>query len=238
MTGNNMKNNKINPIIAFDGYSSTGKSSYAKMLAQKFGWFHIDTGAMYRAVTLYAIENFYKNNTIDELALIVHLNDIHIEFKQNSDSSNNEIYLNSKNVENRIRAFDISEQVSLVAKIPEVREYLVKQQRNIGKNGGIVMDGRDIGTVVFPNADLKFFITASIEERAKRRFLDFKKLHKNISLQEVEENLKQRDYIDENRLVAPLIQATDAVLIDNTHLSKEETFCKIVQIVKNRFKFE
>jgi CMP/dCMP kinase len=237
MIGSNMKNIKINPIIAFDGYSSTGKSSYAKMLAQEFGWFHIDTGAMYRAVTLYAIENFYINNTIDELALIAHLNDIYIEFKKNFDSNSNDIYLNGKNVEHRIRAFDISKQVSIVAKIPEVRKYLVKQQRSIGKNGGVVMDGRDIGTVVFPNADLKFFITASIEERAKRRFYDLNKLHKNISLQEVEENLKQRDYIDENRLVAPLIQATDAVLIDNTHFSKEETYCKIVQIVKNKLKF-
>ena len=116
-----MKNNKIKPIIAIDGYSSTGKSSYAKMLAKEFGWIHIDTGAMYRAVTLYAIENFYKNNTIDELALLAHLNEIHLDFKLNSDSNTNEIYLNGKNVENRIRAFDISEHVSWVAKIPEVR---------------------------------------------------------------------------------------------------------------------
>ncbi|QYN49933.1 (d)CMP kinase [Apibacter sp. ESL0432] len=226
----------MKPIIAIDGYSSTGKSSYAKMLAKEFGWIHIDTGAMYRAVTLYAIENFYKNNTIDELALLTHLNYIHLDFKLNSDSNTNEIYINGKNVENRIRAFDISEHVSWVAKIPEVREYLVKQQRNIGKNGGIVMDGRDIGTVVFPNADLKFFITASIEERAKRRFTEYKNQHKNISLEEVQENLKQRDYIDGSRSVSPLTQATDAILIDNTHLSKEETYNKMVQIVKDKFK--
>ncbi|MXO24129.1 (d)CMP kinase [Apibacter sp. B3924] len=225
----------MKPIIAIDGYSSTGKSSYAKMLAKEFGWIHIDTGAMYRAVTLYAIENFYKNNTIDELALLTHLNDIHLDFKLNSDSNTNEIYLNEKNVENRIRAFDISEHVSWVAKIPEVREYLVKQQRNIGKNGGIVMDGRDIGTVVFPNADLKFFITASIEERAKRRFTEYKNQHKNISLEEVQENLKQRDYIDGSRSVSPLTQAADAILIDNTHLSKAETYNKMVQIVKDKF---
>ncbi|MXO32642.1 (d)CMP kinase [Apibacter sp. B2912] len=225
----------MKPIIAIDGYSSTGKSSYAKMLAKEFGWIHIDTGAMYRAVTLYAIENFYKNNTIDELTLLTHLNDIHLDFKLNSDSNTNEIYLNGKNVENRIRAFDISEHVSWVAKIPEVREYLVKQQRNIGKNGGIVMDGRDIGTVVFPNADLKFFITASIEERAKRRFTEYKNQHKNISLEEVQENLKQRDYIDGSRSVSPLTQAADAILIDNTHLSKEETYNKMVQIVKDKF---
>lgn len=231
-----MKNYKIKPIIAIDGYSSTGKSSYAKMLAKEFGWIHIDTGAMYRAVTLYAIENFYKNNTIDELNLLTHLNDIHLDFKLNSDSNTNEIYLNGKNVENRIRAFDISEHVSWVAKISEVREYLVKQQRNIGKNGGIVMDGRDIGTVVYPNADLKFFITASIEERAKRRFTEYKNQHKNISLEEVQENLKQRDYIDGSRSVSPLTQAADAILIDNTHLSKEETYNKMVQIVKDKFK--
>ncbi|QYN51842.1 (d)CMP kinase [Apibacter sp. ESL0404] len=226
----------MKPIIAIDGYSSTGKSSYAKMLAKEFGWIHIDTGAMYRAVTLYAIENFYKNNTIDELALLTHLNEIHLDFKLNSDSNTNEIYLNGKNVENRIRAFDISEHVSWVAKIPEVREYLVKQQRNIGKNGGIVMDGRDIGTVVFPNADIKFFITASIEERAKRRFTEYKNQHKNISLEEVQKNLKQRDYIDGSRSVSPLTQAPDAILIDNTHLSKEETYNKMVQIVKDKFK--
>ncbi|PQL91507.1 (d)CMP kinase [Apibacter sp. wkB309] len=225
----------MKPIIAIDGYSSTGKSSYAKMLAKEFGWIHIDTGAMYRAVTLYAIENFYKNNTIDELALLTHLNDIHLDFKLNSDSNTNEIYLNGKNVENRIRAFDISEHVSWVAKIPEVRKYLVKQQRNIGKNGGIVMDGRDIGTVVFPNADLKFFITASIEERAKRRFTEYKNQQKNISLEEVQENLKQRDYIDGSRSVSPLTQAADAILIDNTHLSKAETYNKMVQIVKDKF---
>ena len=159
-----------------------------------------------------------------------------MDFKLNSDSNTNEIYLNGKNVENRIRAFDISEHVSWVAKIPEVREYLVKQQRNIGKNGGIVMDGRDIGTVVFPNADLKFFITASIEERAKRRFTEYKNQHKNISLEEVQENLKQRDYIDGSRSVSPLTQAADAILIDNTHLSKEETYNKMVQIVKDKFK--
>ena len=234
MTGNNMKNKNLHPIIAIDGYSSTGKSSYAKMLAKEFGWIHIDTGAMYRATTLYGIENFCENNIIDSVDLVSHLSDIHIDFKKNNETNSNDIYLNGKNVESRIRDFDISEQVSLVAKIPEVRKYLVKQQRNIGKNGGIVMDGRDIGTVVFPNADLKFFITASVEERAKRRFIDFKKLNKNISLQEVQENLIQRDNIDKNRSVSPLIQAPDAILIDNTNMNKEETYTKIQTIVKEK----
>ena len=204
------------------------------MLAKEFGWIHIDTGAMYRATTLYGIENFCENNIIDSVDLVSHLSDIHIDFKQNTETNSNDIYLNGKNVESRIRDFDISEQVSLVAKIPEVRKYLVKQQRNIGKNGGIVMDGRDIGTVVFPNADLKFFITASVEERAKRRFIDFKKLNKNISLQEVQENLIQRDNIDKNRSVSPLIQAPDAILIDNTNMNKEETYTKIQTIVKEK----
>ncbi|MDR3272345.1 MAG: (d)CMP kinase [Flavobacteriaceae bacterium] len=222
---------KKNPIIAIDGYSSTGKSTYAKMLARKFGWVHIDTGAMYRAVTLYGLEHFFDGKEIDAATLIQHLDEISIQFQYNSENQSNETYLNGQNVENKIREIQVSEHVSTVAKIPEVRTFLVKQQRKIGKNGGIVMDGRDIGTVVFPNADLKLFITASVKERAMRRFLEFQKKNENISLEEVKENLQHRDFIDQNRAVSPLTQAADAVLIDNSLLTKQQTFEEILKIV-------
>jgi cytidylate kinase len=234
MTGKIMKDILTNPIIAIDGYSSTGKSSYAKMLAKNFGWRHIDTGAMYRAVTLYGLQNFYEENKINAGKLVSHLKDIRIDFKFNPKTQNIDTYLNGKNVETPIRDFEVSEQVSLVAKIPEVRNFLVKQQREIGEKGGIVMDGRDIGTVVFPYADLKLFITASIDERAKRRFLDFQQQNNSISLEEVKENLRQRDYIDQNREVSPSVQASDAIIIDNSHLNKEETYQKILDIVKEK----
>ncbi|MGM5631857.1 (d)CMP kinase [Apibacter raozihei] len=221
-------------IIAIDGYSSTGKSTYAKMLAKEFGWKHIDTGAMYRAVTLYGIENYYKGNSIDVSELIKHLNLIQINFKFNPETKENETYLNQKNVESEIRDMQVSEQVSSVAKVAEIRTFLVDQQRKIGNVGGIVMDGRDIGTVVFPNADLKFFITASVEVRAARRFLEFQNKKSSITLEEVTENLKQRDFIDENRDIAPLKKAFDAYLIDNSELSKQETYSKIVDIIHEK----
>ncbi|WP_255424485.1 (d)CMP kinase [Apibacter sp. HY039] len=221
-------------IIAIDGYSSTGKSTYAKMLAKEFGWKHIDTGAMYRAVTLYGIENYYKGNSIDAGELIKHLNLIQINFKFNPETKENETYLNQKNVESEIRDMQVSEQVSSVAKVAEIRTFLVDQQRKIGNVGGIVMDGRDIGTVVFPNADLKFFITASVEVRAARRFLEFQNKKSPITLEEVTENLKQRDFIDENRDIAPLKKASDAYLIDNSELSKQETYSKIVDIIHEK----
>ncbi|MDR1877125.1 MAG: (d)CMP kinase [Flavobacteriaceae bacterium] len=229
-----MKKNSTSPIIAIDGYSSTGKSSYAKMVAKELGWKHIDTGAMYRAVTLYGIQNFSEGNIIDTQALVSHLKDIHIDFKFNPETQDNDTFLNGKNVESSIRDFSVSEQVSLIAKIPEVRDFLVKQQREIGEKGNIVMDGRDIGTVVFPYADLKLFITAGVDERAKRRFLDFREQDKSITLEEVKENLKQRDYIDQNREISPLVQAQDAILIDNSHLNKEETYREILRIIKER----
>ncbi|MDR2122013.1 MAG: (d)CMP kinase [Flavobacteriaceae bacterium] len=230
-----MKKNSTNPIIAIDGHSSTGKSSYAKMLAKELNWKHIDTGAMYRAVTLYGIQNFPEGKYIDNQALVSHLSDIHIDFIYNPETQNNDTLMNGENVESEIRGFKVSELVSLVAKIPEVRNFLVKQQREIGKKGGVVMDGRDIGTVVFPCADLKLFITASIDERAKRRFLDFQQQNKTISLEEIKENLKQRDYIDQNREVSPLTQSPDAILIDNSHLNKQETYQKILAITKEKF---
>jgi len=223
---------KKNPIIAIDGYSSTGKSTYAKMLAQRFGWTHIDTGAMYRAVTLYGLEHFFDGEEIDTDDLVKHLNDISIGFEYNPESQSNDVYLNKKNVEKEIREIRVSDYVSTVAKIPEVRNFLVEQQRKIGESGGVVMDGRDIGTVVFPNADLKFFITASAEERAKRRFLEFQQKKENITLEEVKENLLRRDFTDQNRAVSPLVKAPDAVLIDNTYLTKQQTFEEILKIME------
>lgn len=225
---------KNNPIIAIDGHSSTGKSTYAKMLAHHFGWIHIDTGAMYRAVTLYGLRNFPTLNKINMESLIENLDKIHISFEENPQSQELETYLNGENVEAEIRGLEVADVVSEVAKEPLIRKYLVSQQREIAKNGGIVMDGRDIGTVVFPNADLKFFITASVEERARRRFNEFLNTDGSISFEEVKENIKHRDYIDSNRVTSPLKQAEDAILIDNTNYNKEETFQKILEIVKNK----
>lgn len=231
-----MSQSKIShPIIAIDGYSSTGKSSYAKMLAKKFGWKHVDTGAMYRAVALYGIQFFFHNQNLNITKLISHLSDIHINFKFNPDSYNNDTYLNGVNVESEIRDMKVSDWVSPVAERPEIRKFLVEQQRKIGEKGSVVMDGRDIGTVVFPNADLKFFITASAEERAKRRFLELHKKDKSVTLEEVTKNLQKRDYIDQNRKVSPLVMAPDAILIDNTHLTQEETYKKIEQTVVKTF---
>lgn len=226
---------KYSPIIAIDGYSSTGKSSYAKMLAKKFGWKHIDTGAMYRAVTLYGIQFFWEDQNINISKLELHLNDIHINFKFNPNFYSNDTYLNGAKVENEIRNMKVSEWVSSIAERSAIRKFLVEQQRKIGENGGIVMDGRDIGTVVFPNADLKFFITASVEERAKRRFLELHKKDKSLTIEKVTKNLQKRDYIDENRKDSPLIMASDAFLIDNTYLTQEETYKKMEQIVIKRF---
>ncbi len=230
-----MEKKSTNPIIAIDGHSSTGKSTYAKMLAREFGWKHIDTGAMYRAVTLYGIQNFLqKDHTIDTQTLTSHLKDIRIDFAYNRETQDNDTYLNGKNVESEIRDFQVSELVSSVAKIPEVRIFLVKQQREIGEKGGVVMDGRDIGTVVFPQADLKLFITASVEERARRRFKEYQEQNNSITLEEVKENLQHRDYVDQNREMSPLVQAPDAFLIDNTSLTKEETYQTIVKLVKEK----
>ncbi len=224
-------------IIAIDGFSSTGKSTIAKQLAQHLGYVYVDTGAMYRAVTLYAMQNGYiSQNEFNKSDLISQLNYIELSFKFNSSLGFSEMYLNGKNVEKEIRTLEVSQFVSQVSAVSEVRRKLVEQQQHMGVNKGIVMDGRDIGTVVFPNADLKLFITASAETRAKRRFKELLDRGDNIAFNDVLQNIKSRDYIDSTRKDSPLIKATDAIEIDNSELSLEEQFTKIMQLVKKALK--
>ncbi|NOY46994.1 MAG: (d)CMP kinase [Chlorobi bacterium] len=224
-------------IIAIDGFSSTGKSTIAKQLAQHLGYVYVDTGAMYRAVTLYAMQNGYiSQNEFNISDLISQLNNIELSFKFNTSLGFSEMYLNGKNVEKEIRTLEVSQFVSQVSAVSEVRRKLVEQQQLMGINKGIVMDGRDIGTVVFPNADLKFFINASAKTRAKRRFKELLDRGDNITYNDVLQNIKSRDYIDSTRKDSPLIKATDAIEIDNSELSLEEQFAKIMQLVKKVLK--
>ncbi|GGF09033.1 cytidylate kinase [Chishuiella changwenlii] len=226
---------KENLIIAIDGFSSTGKSSMSKIIAKKLNYTHIDSGAMYRAVTLYAFQqNYIENQTINIPLLIAHLNEIKIEFKQDSSSQKNHTYLNGVDVEQEIRAMQISKMVSPISEIPAVRDYCVALQQKMGENGAIVMDGRDIGTTVFPNADIKIFITASPEIRAKRRFLEYQQQGKEIALEEVFANVKERDYIDSHREYSPLRKADDAIEVDNSNLNLEETVDKVMEIVQSK----
>lgn len=210
--------------IAIDGFSSCGKSTMAKDLAKKIGYIYIDSGAMYRAITLYCIQNnLFDGDTLNEVKLSQHINDIHISFKLNEQTATPDTYLNGVNVEKEIRSMEVSGKVSYVSAVGFVRKAMVLQQQEMGKQKGIVMDGRDIGTVVFPDAELKFFVTASPDIRAKRR-LD--ELHAKgdtaISFDDVLENIKQRDYIDQNREESPLMQAEDALVLDNSTLTKEQ----------------
>ena len=215
------------PVIAIDGFSSTGKSSISKKIAKKLDLIHIDTGALYRGITFFALENCLNDQQeIDIKSLFSKLNDIHLEFRPNHQVL--ELYLNGKNINKEIRELRVSNNVSIVAKQPEVRAFLLDFQRNLAQKGGIIMDGRDIGTVILPHADYKFFITASPEERARRRHLQLQNSGVDISREEVYENLKTRDKIDSERAVAPLKKADDAILIDNTLLNKEETIALIL----------
>ncbi len=217
--------------IAIDGFSSTGKSTVAKQLAKKLGYVYVDTGAMYRAITLYAMEKgliseekFHKNE------LIQHLPEIVLEFKFNDKKGFSEIYLNGKNVENKIRSMAVSNLVSKVAEVSEVRKKLVEQQQKIGENKGVVMDGRDIGTVVFPDAELKLFMTASAETRAERRYKELINSNNNVTFEEVLKNVKFRDHLDSTRDDSPLIMADDAIKIDNSNMTQEEQFDKILNL--------
>ncbi len=221
-------------IIAIDGFSSTGKSTIAKQLALQLGYVYVDTGAMYRAVTLYAMQNGYISQSEFKISdLISQLNCIKLSFKFNTSLGFSEMYLNGKNVEKEIRTLEVSHFVSQVSAVSEVRRKLVEQQQNMSKQGGIVMDGRDIGTVVFPNADLKFFITASAETRAKRRFKELQERGNIVDYYDVLHNIKSRDHIDSTRKDSPLIKAADTIEIDNSELSLEAQFTKIMQFVKN-----
>ena len=223
--------NKKGLVIAIDGFSSTGKSSISKVVADTLGLIHIDTGAMYRAITLFGLRNFKnEKQEIDLSKLLQNLNKISLEFRENSGKL--EIYLNGENVSKEIRTTEVSDNVSFIAKQPEVRERLVVLQRNIAEKQGVIMDGRDIGTVVLPNADYKFFLTASADERARRRFLELQSLGIETTIEEVKQNLIERDRIDSEREISPLKQAEDAILIDNTNLNKEETIDLILSYIK------
>ena len=209
--------------IAIDGYSSCGKSTMAKDLAREVGYIYIDSGAMYRAVTLYSIENgIFDGDVIDTEKLKKAIKDIQISFRPNPETGRPDTYLNGVNVENKIRTMGVSSKVSPISALDFVREAMVAQQQAMGKEKGIVMDGRDIGTTVFPDAELKIFVTATPEIRAQRRFDELKAKGQEGSFEEILENVKQRDYIDQNREVSPLRKAEDALLLDNTDLSIEE----------------
>ncbi len=225
-------------IIAIDGHSSCGKSTMAKQLAQQLGYIYIDTGAMYRVVTLVALRNGWITEKVPEKAKVIKgLKDIHISFKWDEKQGKNTTFLNGENVEDEIRRLEVSDNVSPISTIAEVREEMVKQQRENGINKGIVMDGRDIGTVVFPNAELKIFMTASPEVRAQRRYLELQEKGLDVSFEEVLANVEGRDKIDSSRAASPLKQADDALVLDNSNLSREEqlkwTINKVKEIVRD-----
>jgi len=211
-------------VIAIDGYSSCGKSTMAKDLAREVGYIYVDTGAMYRAVTLFAMRNgvFDAEGNIDETRLKALLPDVKLTFQLNNETKLPEVGLNGENVERYIRTLEVSQHVSPIAALPFVREKLVEQQQAMGKEKGIVMDGRDIGTVVFPDAELKIFVTASAEIRAQRRFKELEAKGMPANFDEILQNVEQRDYIDTHRETSPLRQADDALVLDNSHLTIAE----------------
>ena len=209
--------------IAIDGYSSCGKSTMAKDLAREIGYIYIDSGAMYRAVTLYSLQKgFFSEKGIDTEALKTAMPDIHISFRLNPETQRPMPFLNDTNVEDAIRSMEVSSHVSPIAALGFVREALVKQQQEMGKAKGIVMDGRDIGTVVFPDAELKIFVTASAAIRAQRRYDELRSKGQEASYEKILENVEERDRIDQTREVGPLRQADDAILLDNSHMSIAE----------------
>ncbi len=210
--------------IAIDGYSSCGKSTMAKDLAREISYVYVDTGAMYRAVTLYALQNglFGEDGSLDAEQLQIEMERIQVTFKLNAETGRPETYLNDELVERDIRTMSVSSQVSVVAALPFVREALVRQQQRMGEDKGIVMDGRDIGTVVFPDAELKIFVTASPEVRAQRRYDELKQKGMAADYEDILHNVEQRDYLDTHREVSPLRQASDALLLDNSRLTIDE----------------
>lgn len=210
-------------IVAIDGYSSCGKSTMAKTLARKIGYTYIDSGAMYRAVTLFALENgIITGSDVDAPGLEKRLNKIKITFSTDKETGSNITELNGKDVERRIRTLEVSSHVSAIAALPFIRTFLTAQQRSLGEKKGIVMDGRDIGTTVFPDAELKIFVTASAEVRARRRYDELQAKGERTSYEEIIENVKQRDYIDTHREVSPLTQAPDAVVLDNSFMTLKQ----------------
>ena len=222
-----------NITIAIDGFSSTGKSTIAKQLANALGYVYVDSGAMYRAVTLYAMQHgFVSEDHFDVNDFVLELHKINLKFVFNPGLGFSEMYLNGRNVEKEIRTMEVSGLVSKVSAIPEVRYQLVKLQHAMGKDKGIVMDGRDIGTVVFPEAELKLFMTASTEIRAQRRYDELIAKGETVVFDEVLRNVRERDYIDSNRKDSPLMKADDAIEIDNTDMTLEVQFDKVFQLVQ------
>ena len=217
--------------IAIDGYSSTGKSTLAKALAKKMGYLYVDSGAIYRAVTLYALDNGLIASQLNQNQLISLLPQIQIEFKMNPETGIGEVFLNGKNVEQEIRSMRVSEWVSPVSAISEVRTKLVSQQQSMGLKKGVVMDGRDIGSVVFPNAELKLFLTADDDVRAKRRFDELMQKSHNVSLESVKANLIARDQQDSSREDSPLIQTQESVVIDNSKLTIQDQLDLVLNLI-------
>ena len=223
-------------IITIDGWSSCGKSTLAKELAKTLGYVYVDSGAMYRAITLYFLRNHV--DWTDRKEVQAALKEIHLDFHFNEKNETSEIYLNDENVEYVIRDLVVAEKVSEVAAIKEVRTFAVAQQQKMGVKKGIVMDGRDIGTVVFPNAELKIFMTADNAVRVERRFKELYEKNPNITIEEVKNNLEMRDYIDSHREVSPLRKADDAIVLDNTNLTPEQQFQKALAWAKERKAFK
>ncbi|MBN2681458.1 MAG: (d)CMP kinase [Bacteroidales bacterium] len=221
-------------IIAVDGYSSCGKSTLARELAREFRLLYIDSGAMYRAVTLYAMqENLISENNVKVSELITKLDNVNLKFVFSTMYNKQHIFLNGEDVEEKIRSIDVASNVSAVAAIKEVRKKMVDLQRKMAENTGVVMDGRDIGTVVFPNANIKFFMQADVMVRAKRRFCELKPKNPTITLTEVAENIRSRDFQDENREISPLRKADNAILLDNSNITKQEQLKWAIDYVNN-----
>ena len=230
-----MSDTKHRIIIAVDGFSSCGKSTFAKAIAARLGYIFIDTGAMYRAVTLYALEHgAIRSGIVDEEAVVKLLDRISITFRFNPERGASDIYVNGDLVEGKIRTIEVSNCVSRVSAIPEVRRKLVAMQQEMGRRRGVVMDGRDIGTVVLPDATVKIFLTASVEERAMRRFRELEQRGTPESYEKVLEEMRQRDYNDSHRAAAPLKQAEDAVLLDTTELDFRQSEEAILRIILER----
>ncbi|RIA09580.1 cytidylate kinase [Flavobacteriaceae bacterium MAR_2010_72] len=225
--------------IAIDGFSSTGKSTVAKQLAAALGYVYVDTGAMYRAMTLFAMQKkLIGEDYFNKDQLISMLDKVHISFEFNEALGFAEVYLNGENVENAIRTLEVSQYVSQISAISEIRQQLVQQQQQLGKGKGVVMDGRDIGTVVFPDAELKIFMTASPDTRAERRYKELLDKGEDISYKDVLENVKSRDYLDSNRKDSPLIKANDAIEIDNSKLTLEQQFKTVLKLAKSAIEME
>ncbi|MBL7113448.1 MAG: (d)CMP kinase [Bacteroidales bacterium] len=223
-------------IIAIDGHSSSGKSTFAKAIAREYGLTYIDSGAMYRAVTLYCLQNdLIQENKIDEHTLEKYLPDIRITFQSNPHTGENETYLNDVNVEREIRGFEVSNMVSPVSKIGFVRHAMVALQRKMSENKGVVMDGRDIGSVVFPNADIKIFLSANHDIRVKRRHDELMGKGMDIKIEDVQYNIKDRDHQDSTRDISPLIKPGDAIILDNTDMTVEEQMIWFKEILKQKY---